>query len=315
MLPLNIEEIADLNLWKPWFKTAPLNQTIHRVRLAQAWDIPEGSHVLELGCGQGDCTVVLAAAVGDNGHVTGVDPASLDYGAFVCACLYEQGHQITNFCKNPGSPSTLGQAQSHLKQSKFGSRMVFVQASSVDFIATPGNENKFDTVVLAHCIYYMSSPTTLLNIFQAIQDKAPSIKRLCIAEYALSASIPEAYPHVLAVLMEAALEVHKDGEASESNVRTVVGPKEVTRLANAAGWTVHREGILIPDSGLEDGRWEISAALGVSDETISGLISGERERALVGAMRESVSQAVDKLDGKKNARTMDVWWSVFTRAE
>ncbi|KAG8756589.1 hypothetical protein FRC12_010515 [Ceratobasidium sp. 428] len=292
MLPLNIEEIADLNLWKPWFKTAPLNQTTHRVRLAQAWDIPEGSHVLELGCGQGDCTAVLAAAVGDSGHVTGVDPASLDYG----------------------SPSTLGQAQSHLKQSKFGSRMAFVQASPIDFIATSGNENKFDTVVLAHCIYYMSSPTTLLNIFQTMHDKAPSIKRLCIAEYALSASVPEGYPHVLAVLMEAALEVYKDGEASESNVRTVVGPKEITRLATAAGWTVHREGILVPDPGLEDGRWEISAALEVSNETISGLISGERERALVGAMRESVSQAVNKLDGKKNVRTMDVWWSVFTRA-
>ncbi|KAG9097679.1 hypothetical protein FRC07_010747, partial [Ceratobasidium sp. 392] len=184
MLPLNIEEIAKLNIWEPWFKTPPLNQTTHRVRLAQAWDIAEGSRILELGCGQGDCTTVLAAAVGDSGYVTGVDPAPLDYG----------------------SPATLGQAQAHLKQSKLGNRISFVQANPADFVAAPENENKFDTAVLAHSIYYMASPTTVLNILQAIHDKAPSIKRLCIAEYALAASVPEAYPHVLAILMQAALE-------------------------------------------------------------------------------------------------------------
>ncbi|KAG8707731.1 hypothetical protein FRC08_000324 [Ceratobasidium sp. 394] len=291
MLPLEVEEIARLNLWEPWHKTVPVNQTVHRVRLAQAWDIAEGSHVLELGCGQGDCTAVLAAAVGDSGHVTGVDPAPLDYG----------------------SPSTLGQAQAHLKQSKIGNRMTFAQANPFDFLNAPENGGRFDTAVLAHCIYYMSSPTTLLNILQTIHDKAPSIKRLCIAEYALTASVPEAYPHVLSVLMQAALEVHKDGETSTSNVRTVVSPKEIIRLANAAGWVVGREGVLVPDPGLEDGRWEISGALDRSDEVISSLIAGERERALVGAMRESVVQAVNKLDGQKNVRTMDVWWGVLTR--
>lgn len=40
----------------------------------------EGAKVLELGCGQGDSTAVLAAIVGSAGHVTGVDPGSLDYG-------------------------------------------------------------------------------------------------------------------------------------------------------------------------------------------------------------------------------------------
>lgn len=57
-------------------------QTQHRLVLAQHWSIPVGSRVLELGCGQGDCTTVLARAVGEEGAVIAVDPAGLDYGAF-----------------------------------------------------------------------------------------------------------------------------------------------------------------------------------------------------------------------------------------
>lgn len=58
------------------------SQTLHRVLLMQHWKIPVGSKVLELGCGQGDCTTVLAHAVGDEGAVVAVDPADLDYGTF-----------------------------------------------------------------------------------------------------------------------------------------------------------------------------------------------------------------------------------------
>lgn len=56
------------------------SQTIHRLELLQHWNIPTGSKVLELGCGQGDCTTVLASAVGEQGRVVAVDPADLDYG-------------------------------------------------------------------------------------------------------------------------------------------------------------------------------------------------------------------------------------------
>ena len=44
----------------------------------------EGSRVLEIGCGQGDTTVVLAELVGEEGKVIGVDPGPLDYGS--CSC-------------------------------------------------------------------------------------------------------------------------------------------------------------------------------------------------------------------------------------
>jgi len=58
------------------------SQMEHRVQLVSFWGIEPGSRVLEIGCGQGDTTVVLADAVGENGHVDAVDPGAPDYGIF-----------------------------------------------------------------------------------------------------------------------------------------------------------------------------------------------------------------------------------------
>jgi predicted methyltransferase len=57
-----------------------LAQIEHRIHLVSYWDITPGSRVLEIGCGQGDCTIVLADAVGETGHVDAVDPGAADYG-------------------------------------------------------------------------------------------------------------------------------------------------------------------------------------------------------------------------------------------
>lgn len=59
-------------------------QMQHRIDLINFWDIKAGNTVLEIGCGQGDCTVAIAAAIGDSGHVTALDPASPDYGEYRC---------------------------------------------------------------------------------------------------------------------------------------------------------------------------------------------------------------------------------------
>lgn len=53
---------------------------MHRLELLKEWGIRPGQTVLEIGCGQGDTASVLAAAVGEEGHVTGMDPAPFDYG-------------------------------------------------------------------------------------------------------------------------------------------------------------------------------------------------------------------------------------------
>jgi ubiquinone/menaquinone biosynthesis C-methylase UbiE len=64
-------------------------QLQHRIEILKKWDLVSGSKILEIGCGQGDCTLVLADVVGEHGHVTAIDPAPLDYGLFV----------IREFCK------------------------------------------------------------------------------------------------------------------------------------------------------------------------------------------------------------------------
>lgn len=69
--------------YKVYLQSTELSED--RIALVSQWKYSfEGKRVLEIGCGQGDCTAVLADRVGPNGHVTGVDPGPLDYGR---ACL------------------------------------------------------------------------------------------------------------------------------------------------------------------------------------------------------------------------------------
>ena len=80
-----------------------LVQTEFRQQVCDAWDLKKGSRVLEIGCGQGDMTAVLADRVGPDGHVTAVDLADPSYGA----------------------PLTLQQATDRLKQTVLGERINF----------------------------------------------------------------------------------------------------------------------------------------------------------------------------------------------
>jgi predicted methyltransferase len=75
------EDIAALCLHSPEHWETQLHQTEHRIAILSRWNAHwEGANVLEIGCGQGDFTAVLAEAVGANGHVTAVDPGALTYG-------------------------------------------------------------------------------------------------------------------------------------------------------------------------------------------------------------------------------------------
>lgn len=76
---LDAAYIARVSLHDPAHFSIQHSQTLHRLALLQHWNIPTGSKVLELGCGQGDCTTVLASAMGEEGRVVAVDRAELDY--------------------------------------------------------------------------------------------------------------------------------------------------------------------------------------------------------------------------------------------
>jgi ubiquinone/menaquinone biosynthesis C-methylase UbiE len=73
-------KIAACCLHDPKYFSVQIGQTEHRLKLASQWPIHVGSSILEIGCGQGDCTAVLASIVGSTGHVTAIDPADLSYG-------------------------------------------------------------------------------------------------------------------------------------------------------------------------------------------------------------------------------------------
>lgn len=79
---LDAASIARVSLHDPTHLNIQISQTVHRLVLLQHWNIPTNSKVLELGCGQGDCTTVLASAVGEQGKVVAVDPAELNYGQY-----------------------------------------------------------------------------------------------------------------------------------------------------------------------------------------------------------------------------------------
>ncbi|KAK4168759.1 putative SAM-dependent methyltransferase [Cladorrhinum sp. PSN259] len=291
-----------------------LSQAVHRINLINAFGplaIHPGAQILELGCGQGTCTAVLAEAVSSSssssssasshaaGHVTGLDPASGDYGA----------------------PSTLSQAQTHLTTSSpsvpeyIRSSITFhLETDLFSFLSRPENatahDKKWDTAVLAHCIFYFPNPQeTLSSILGALKGR---VKRVCIAEYALQSSHPGSFPHVLAALSRATLEAHKT--ESEENIQGIISPEGIKRIVRKAGWKLESEGTVVPEKELSDGYWETA---GVVDESfvteIEEGVRDERARSVLSASRDAVVNAVKGVGGVKDVRTMDVWVGTLVR--
>lgn len=262
-----------------------VGQTQERIQLATSWQIGEGEHVLELGCGQGDCTAVLATAVGSKGSVTALDPASPDYG----------------------NPITLGNAQKHLMASKVGEQITFVRDNAVDFLAKQAHP-KYSTAVLAQCMWYFNSPDQLFETFKVLHGNAD---RLCLAEWALRATQPEAEAHVLAALTQASLECRKP--VSISNIRTVLSPSKITDISLAAGWKLDREEIIETTEGMHDGKWEVGAVLSPDfEKEIEESVKDQREKAVVHALRDATRAASDLVKGQgKKVRSMDVWCAIF----
>lgn len=92
-LPLSLApSIASHSLSTPESLQIEIDQATHRLELLNFFRIHPSSSILEIGCGQGTCTVVLGHATGREGHIDAINPAPLDYGA----------------------PYTLGQAQEHI---------------------------------------------------------------------------------------------------------------------------------------------------------------------------------------------------------
>lgn len=260
-----------------------IGQAEHRIKLINFWRLAPGSRVLEIGCGQGTTTAVLAEAVGPTGHVDAVDPGRPDYG----------------------SPWTLAQAQEHLSGGAIGDRISFHFADPIDFLAEHADKS-WDYVVFAHCIWYFDSPATLTKMLGALKGRA---KSLLIAEYALKATEKNALPHVLASVARATLEAHNKG--SQANIRCLSSPGAIADAANENNWTLDEETIVVPEEGLLDGHWETGTVKSPKFlEEIKKKVEDPKVQALLRSARDGVLGVLETLEVKR-AWTMDVWVAQF----
>ncbi|EMT72019.1 hypothetical protein FOC4_g10003866 [Fusarium odoratissimum] len=287
-LPLSIApSIASHSLSTPESLQIEIDQTTHRLELLNFFHIPASSNILEIGCGQGTCTVVLGHVIGEDGHVDAIDPAPLDYGA----------------------PYTLGQAQEHITKGPLRGSVKFWQTQLEDFLKETGDK-KWDYAVFVHCLWYLDAPETLARMLKALKGR---VNRICIAEYAMKASEPAAIPHVLAALTRATLEAQRPD--SEANIRCLLSPIDIKNIVGDSGWKVERETEIVPHEGLQDGGWEVGDVKSKSFlDDIEQYVADSKMKVVLRSGREAVVRAVEGLDGKK-VRTMDVWAATLVETD
>lgn len=205
-----------------------------------------------------------------------------------------------------GSPFTLGQAQGHLSSGRLGNRITWKQANPLTFLEE--STETYDVAVLAHCLWYFSSPEVISQTLRLLSSRA---RKICIAEWSLSASQDRSNAHLLAVLTQSALECRK--VESESNVRTVVSPARIKELAEDLRLTLEHELLLTPGPGVRDGVWEAGAVISTSfEEEVKSCVEDKKERSVVLALRDATAASVVSVGGVKNVLPMDVWTGVFS---
>ncbi|MEK3796752.1 class I SAM-dependent methyltransferase [Peribacillus sp. FSL H8-0477] len=242
-------------------------QTQHRLTIAETWEIKKGNKILEIGCGQGDTTAVLAYLTGENGLVHGIDIASADYGA----------------------PLTLGESVTFLQNSALGSRIKI--DFETDILTDPHRfpDNYFDYIVLSHSSWYLRSFEELAKMLKILRKWG---KQLCFAEWDPSINSVEQYPHFLAVLIQAQYEAFKKN--STANVRTLFTPEDIRKLAKDAGWEVIKEqSIHSPD--LQDADWEVHMTLADYQEELAAIEMPEKLRYLIESEIHLLKASIEKI--------------------
>ena len=122
---------------------APMLAAFHRAcapelrQIIDSLPLLEGSHVVDLACGDGVYLPWLAEQVGPSGHVTGVDL----------------------------SPAYLRLARDHVAQTAYATQITLEQA---DVYRLPYADHTFDAVWCAHSLYSLPDPLAALREMQRI---------------------------------------------------------------------------------------------------------------------------------------------------
>ena len=235
-------------------------QLRHRMALVEFWAPKPGDRVLEVGCGQGDCTVVLAYAVGGQGQVVAADVAPPTYGA----------------------PVPLEETHRHILSSGVGEQIEFHTSADLLHPEWEFPEDHFDLVVFAHCSWYMASPRELENLFGRVR---PWARRLGYAAWHPVPQSVSQVPHLTAILLQAHIRSYWP-EHGIGNVNSLVTPHQARSMARATGWTVVDAQVSDSSRGLEDGEsWEIDNARHQIEELVGAKVQvvSEHVRDLIGA--------------------------------
>ena len=196
-------------------------QLRHRMALVEFWAPAPGDQVLEVGCGQGDCTTVLAYAVDESGKVVAADIEPDTYGALV----------------------SQGDAHGFMKSSYIGNRIEFhTRANLLDPKWDFPNEY-FDLAVFAHSSWYMASPKELKDLFARVR---PWSKRLGYAEWYPKLQNTRQVSHLVAVLAQLHINSHwpRDHGRPFFNVESMITPDQAQSMARDSGWTVTDERVI-----------------------------------------------------------------------
>lgn len=232
---MDSDHIAALMLAHAHAPAAQEAQTRFRRQLVTLWGIESGARVLEIGCGQGDTTAVLAATVGPHGRVVAVDPAPAAYGA----------------------PVTLGDSAAYLLGGPLGDRMEF-RFGWDPAASDPALDGPFDYVVFAHCSWYVESAGALRGRLAAARRWAAT---LCFSEWDLYPHRYAQVPHHLAALAlpgYGSWRAARTGIPDSGNLRTPLPRERATALISATGWAIVAED-RADSTGLPDAVWEIGA--------------------------------------------------------
>ncbi|MGN7478228.1 class I SAM-dependent methyltransferase [Solibacillus silvestris] len=205
--------------------TIQRTQLTHRLELVNAFQLDKGMKVLEIGCGQGDTTIVLADAVGPAGHVVAIDIAPKEYGA----------------------PITLGEAAEAISKSSLGQIIDFHYET--DFLQFDAEE-KFDVVVLSHCSWYFQSTGLLESYMQKLKQIA---HRICFAEWDIDYKHFGQRAHFYAANISALYTAYVE---NEGNIQNLFHKKQIKELLQTAGFTITKEQT-VDASYLQDGGWEV----------------------------------------------------------
>ena len=241
-------------------------QLSHRMSLVEFWAPKPGDKVLEVGCGQGDCTVVLAHAVGLGGQVVAVDTAPPIYGA----------------------PVPLAETHKHILSSGVGKQIEFHTCANLLDPKWEFPSEYFDLAVFAHCSWYMASLEELEHLFSRVR---PWARRLGYAEWHPVPQSTSQVPHLAAILLQAHIRSYWP-EHGMGNLTSLVTPNQARSLAKATGWTILNEEATDSSLGLEDGEsWEIENAAYQVGELV-----GSKDKAVSQHVRELVTAQRDLLD-------------------